>query len=91
MWEIKLSKKEVSHPMDGPWLMIMTTESNSLAQISAYMAENRLNSDLVKNYKKNWDGLFGLTKDSESRRFNCIYDNEPLRFEEDLLYSTKNM
>lgn len=48
-----LSKRGVSHPLDGPWPMKMTTESNSLAQNSYYMVENRLNS-AFKAHCKIW-------------------------------------
>lgn len=84
--------------------MKMTTESNSLAQISAYMYENRLNSALeaetfqntafevnVENSDNFGGGLNGQTIASESWRLDFIYDDEPLGFEKDALDLNKKM
>lgn len=65
--------------------MRMTTESRSLAQISAYMAENRINLALeadvshnmafetnVKSSDNRGGGPMGQTTASESWRLDCI-------------------
>ena len=70
---------EGSHPLGGRLSTTMTTESNALAQTSAYMAENRLNSALkaetlqnmylegiTENFEKIGDDHFGQTTTSES-------------------------
>lgn len=41
-----MSKREASHILGGGWSMNMFAESNALALISTYMAENRLNTTL---------------------------------------------
>lgn len=67
----------------------MTAESESLARISAYLAENKRKSIMERKRLQNLaceaecldDGRLDPTTDSESRRLDCIYDNEPLGFE----------
>ena len=75
---------------------MMTSESASLARISAYVAENKRKSALeaeklqnraVEVKTKNHEGKLGQTTTSESRRLDCIYDNETLGFENDPLNS----
>ena len=73
--------------------MRMTAESESLARISAYLAENKRKSILEK--ERLWDlaceaeglenGRQYQTTASESRRLDCIYDNKPLGFEKNPL------
>lgn len=75
--------------------MKMTTESESLARISAYLAENKRKPALEAEKLQNLaikakvgeceDGQQGQTTTSEIRRLDCIYDNEPLGFEKDPL------
>lgn len=67
----------------------MTAESESLTQISAYLAENKRKPILERKRLQNLaseaesldDGRLDQTTASESRRLDCIYDNEPLGFE----------
>lgn len=65
--------------------MKMTAESESLTQISAYLAENKRKSILEKELAYEAEGLEDGRQDqvtaSESQRLHCIYDNEPLGFE----------
>lgn len=75
----------------------MTANARSLAQISAYMADNRLKSVLeadsfqnmaceanVESSENNIGGPKGQTITSKSWRLDCIYNNKPLGFEKDL-------
>lgn len=84
--------------------MNMTIESTSLARISAYMAKNRIKSALedeisqdldfeanVESSKNIGGGPMGQTTPPESRRLDCIYNNEPLEFEKDPLETNKKM
>lgn len=67
----------------------MIAESESLAQNSAYLAENKRKSILERKRLHNLaceaesldDGRLDHTTASEIRRLDCIYDNEPLGFE----------
>ena len=76
------------------WLKKMTSESEILAQISTYVVENKVKSTLeaerlqdlaVKANAENREGHYGQTSTLESRRLDCVYDNEPLGFEKDPL------
>ena len=68
--------------------MKMTIELESLARILAYLAENKRKSILEKERFQNLaceakeleDGRQDQITASESRRLDCIYDNEPLGF-----------
>lgn len=72
----------------------MFVESQVLSRISAYMAKNRIKSAIEAEISQNMaceanvessgnsgDGPMGHTIASESRRLDCIYDNDPLGFE----------
>lgn len=75
--------------------MEMTSESESLALISAYSVENKRMSALEAEKLQNLaikveveeceDGRQGQTIASESRRLNFVYDNEPLGFDKNLV------
>lgn len=79
----------------------MTIESESLARISAYLAENKRKSALEAEklqtlaikakVKECEDGQQGQTTASESQMLDCIYDNEPLRFDKDPLNELQRM
>lgn len=68
--------------------MKMNVESESLAQISAYLAENKRTltlererlQDLAFEAKEVEDGRRDQITTSESQRLDCIFDNEPLGF-----------
>ena len=71
--------------------MEMTAESESLARILAYLAENKRKSALEAEKLQNLaietrveeheDGRQGQTTASESQKIDYIYDNKPLGFE----------
>ena len=71
----------------------MAAESKGLALISAYLAENKRKSTLERERLQNLalkakeieDGRQDQTTTSEILRLDCIYDNEPLGFEENPL------
>lgn len=73
--------------------MRMTAESESLARILAYLAENKRRSileierlqDLPSKAEGLENGRQDQTTTSESRRLDCIYGNEPLGFENNAL------
>jgi hypothetical protein len=79
--------------------MRTTAESESLARISAYLAENKRKSILQRKRLQNLaceaesldDGRLDQTIASESRRLDCIYDNEPLGFEKNSLNESQKM
>lgn len=68
--------------------MQMTVESECLARVSAYLAENKrelvLEVERLQNLafepKEREDGRQGQATASERRRLDCINDNEPLGF-----------
>ena len=70
--------------------MMMTSESEVWTRISAYLAENKRKAALeadkqslvVEAINKEMNiSQQGQTTASESRRLDCIYDDEPLGFE----------
>ena len=75
-------------------LMDTMIESSVLARISAYVVENKILAALEaksqqilvvkaikpKNSWVNKSGLTGQRTTSESRRLDCIYDDDPLGF-----------
>ena len=70
----------------------MMPESNALARILAYVAENKINLALEAEENSNMApeaimveklGEPSQTTASESRRLDCIYEEEPLGFEKD--------
>lgn len=93
IWDAEeaIELKVVNPLRGGLQSMKMTIESESLARISAYLAENKRKSALEAEKLQNLaikakveeceDGQQGQTTASESRRLDYIYDNEPLGFE----------
>lgn len=81
--------------------MKMTTESESLARILAYLVENKRKSTLEAEklqslaieakVKECEDGQQGQTTALESLRLDCIFDNQPLGFEKDPLNELQRM
>src|SRR3954469_16825446 len=78
---------------------MMTTESEYLARITAYLAENKERAALEAELEKNMAiGATMMVKnennqevDHQVERLNGIYDDEPLGFEMDPLGSVKRM
>lgn len=87
------------HLWGGLQSMRMTAESESLAQILAYSAENKRKSimerERLQDFACEAEGLESdrpdQTTTSESRRLDCIYDNEPLGFEKNPLNESQKM
>lgn len=79
--------------------MRMTTELESMTQISAYLDENKRKSILERERLQNLaceaegleDGRPDQTTASESWRLDCIYDNEPLGFKKNPLNESQKM
>lgn len=78
------------------------SKSCFLAQILAYVAENKVTVGLEAEFQEmmaieatkfeNFEsGQHGQEITSESRRLDCIYDDKPLRFEKDPFTSIKRM
>src|SRR4051812_41170683 len=77
---------------------MMTTESEYLARITAYLAENKEKTALEAELEKNMAIEAMMVKsennqevDHRVERFDGIYDDEPLGFEMDPLGSVKRM
>lgn len=79
--------------------MKMTAESEILARILAYLAENKRKpilkkerlQNLVSEAKEFEDGRQDQVTTSESRRLDCIYDNEPLGFKKNPSHESQKM
>src|SRR4051812_27294944 len=82
----------------GQQSKMMTTESEYLARITAYLAENKERTALEAELKKNMAIEAMMVKNEDNQevdpqveRFDGIYDDEPLGFEMDLAGSVKRM
>lgn len=86
-------------------MMEIMIESDVLARILAYVAENKtfaaskteshqilvVKAIKPKNSWEDQSGFTGQTTTSKSRRLDCIYDDEPLGFEKDPIILNRKM
>ena len=88
-------KMESFHQLGGIHMKINMTEATAWARITAYMAENRLNTAFEAESQQNMAVEAKIedheNKETKDRRLDCIYDDEPLGFEKNPISEAPKM
>ena len=88
-------KMESFHQLGGIYMKINMTEATAWARITAYMAENRLNTAFEAESQQNMAVEAKIedheNKETKDRRLDCIYDDEPLGFEKNPISEAPKM
>ena len=88
-------KMESFHQLGGIYMKINMTEATAWARITAYMAENRLNTAFEAESQQNMAVEAKIedheNKETKDRRLDCIYDDEPLGFEKNPISEVPKM
>ncbi|KHN11426.1 hypothetical protein glysoja_015321, partial [Glycine soja] len=83
------------HQLGGIYMKINMTEATAWARITAYMAENRLNTAFEAEFQQNMADEAKIedheNKETKDRRLDCIYDDEPLGFEKNPISEVPKM